>query len=321
MKVNFIVEDKGVLKYLGCATAAKNLYKGLSKKIDVSYNNPSNDFDIAHFHTFGPKSILYLKRFKEKTVITAHSTPNLNYGNLAFPSLVNWLYIPLYNQFNHIVAVSEKCKKELQELKCKPKITTIYNGIDTKNFLPDPKKRKKLREFYNIKDNELLVLTVAQRTPRKGIYDFLKLAEKFPEFKFLWIGGFPYNVFSKDYRKINKAIKKHTPNAIFPGFVEDIIQVYSAADVFFMPSYAEGHSIVMLEALSMGLPMIARDVEEFREAFGNNLLYFSDVAGINKSMFSTQELQKYKDKTNVIEKYTLDKIVQEHIKLYEQLID
>lgn len=321
MKVNFIVEDKGVLKYLGCATAAKNLYKGLSEKIDISYNDPSTDFDIAHFHTFGPKSIMYLKRFKGKTVITAHSTPNLNYGNLEFPGLVNWLYIPLYNQFDHIIAVSKKCKKELEDLNCKPEVTTIYNGIDTKKILPDMQKRKKLRDSYNIKDDELLVLTVAQRTPRKGIYDFLKLAEKFPEFKFLWIGGFPYNLFSKDYKKVSKAIKKRTPNAIFPGFVEDIIQVYSAADVFFMPSYAEGHSIVMLESLSMKLPMIARDVEEFREAFGDSLQYFSNVEDINKSMFSKQELQKYKKKTNVIEKYKLEKIVQEHIKLYEQLMN
>ncbi len=320
MRVNFIVEDKGVLKYLGCATAAKNLYKGLCQKIDISYNDPSTDFDIAHFHTFGPKSIWYLKRFKGKTVITAHSTPNLNYGNLAFPGLVNWLYIPLYNQFDHIVAVSKKCKKELEILKCKPKVTTIYNGIDTKNFLPNLQKGKKLRESYNIKAEEILVLTVAQRTPRKGIYDFLKLAKNFPEFKFLWIGGFPYNLFSKDYKKVNKAIKNHTPNTIFPGFVEDIIQVYSAADVFFMPSYAEGHSIVMLEALSMKLPMIARDVEEFREAFSDNLIYFSNVEDIDSTLFSRETLQEYKKKTNVIEKYKLDKIIQEHIKLYEQLI-
>ena len=63
MRVNFIVEDKGVLKYLGCATAAKNLYKELSKNIEIKYNDISTDFDIAHFHTFGPKSIYYLKKF------------------------------------------------------------------------------------------------------------------------------------------------------------------------------------------------------------------------------------------------------------------
>jgi hypothetical protein len=97
MKINFIVEDGGVLQYLGCATAAKNLYNELSKYIDIQYNSSKTDFDIAHFHTFGPKSMYYLNKFKKKTIITAHSTPNLNTGNLAFPKLVNWLYLPIYN--------------------------------------------------------------------------------------------------------------------------------------------------------------------------------------------------------------------------------
>ena len=319
MKVNFIVEDKGVLKYLGCATAAKNLYRELSKKIEISYNDPSTDYDLAHFHTFGPRSMWYLKRFKGKTVITAHSTPNLNYGNLEFPRLINWMYTPIYNKFDHIIAVSNKCKKELESIHCKPEITTIYNGIDTKNFKPDKEKGLRFREKLGIKKNELLVLTVAQRTPRKGIYDFLTLAKKHPKYKFLWIGGFPYNLFSKDYRQVSKAIKKHPPNAIFPGFVEDIIQVYSAADVFFMPSYAEGHSIVMLEALSMGLPMIARDIEEFHEAFNENLLYFKSIDDIRDSFFDKKTLESYRKKTVFVEKYAIDKIAQEHIKLYEKI--
>ena len=320
MKVNFIVEDKGVLKYLGCATAAKNLCNELSKKIEISYNDSSTDYDLAHFHTFGPRSIWYLKRFKGKSVITAHSTPNLNTGNLAFPGLVNWLYVPLYNMFDHIIAVSNKCKRELETLHCKPEITTIYNGIDTKGFIPDKEKGLKFRNELGIKRDELLILTVAQRTPRKGIYDFLKLAKKYPKYKFLWIGGFPYNLFSKDYKKVSKAIENSSSNAIFPGFVEDIIQVYSAADAFFMPSYAEGHSIVMLEALSMGLPMIARDVEEYREAFDDNLLYFSSLEKLSDSSFDKKTLETYKKKSASVKQYTIDKVAQEHIKLYERII-
>jgi glycosyltransferase involved in cell wall biosynthesis len=319
MRVNFIVEDKGVLKYLGCATAAINLYKELSKNIEIKYNDISTDFDIAHFHTFGPKSIYYLKKFKGISVITAHSTPNLNTGNLAFPSLVNWIYRPLYNNYDHIIAVSKKCQRELEKMGCKPDKSTIYNGIDIKNFIPDSEKGKKFREEIGLKQDNLLILTVAQRTPRKGIFDFLKLAEKFPQYTFLWIGGFPYNLFSKDYKQVAKAIKNHPSNSIFPGFVEDIIQVYSAADVFFMPSYAEGHSIVMLEALSMGLPMIARDVEEYHEAFDDNLLYFSSIDDINNSMFKKEKLDEYSKKTSIIKKYNIDKVAQEHIKLYEQL--
>jgi glycosyltransferase involved in cell wall biosynthesis len=321
MKVNFIVEDSGAFKYLGCATAAKNLYKKLSETIDVSYNSSSLDFDLAHFHTFGPRSLWYLHRFKKKTVITAHSTPHLNHGNLAFPGLINWLYVPIYNRFDHIISVSNKCKKELVELGCSPQITTIYNGIDLTLFQPNKTKRRKFREKLGLTEKDTLVLTVAQRTPRKGIYDFLEIAKKFPDYHFLWIGGFPYSFFSKDYRKILKVLKGKQKNVTFPGFVEDIFEVYSAADVFLMPSFAEGHSIVMLEALSMGIPMIARDVEEFREAFDGTIQYFSGLEDITKDMFSESQMMTFKEKTKNISKYTIDRIAGQHTKLYEKICD
>lgn len=321
MKVNFIVEDSGAFKYLGCATAAKNLYRKLSEKIDISYNDSSLDYDIAHFHTFGPKSLWYHHRFKGTSVITAHSTPKLNYGNLAFPGLVNWLYRPIYNRFDHIISVSEKCKKELITMGCKPGITTIYNGIDTSVFQPDEKKRETFRRKLNLSEDDTLVLTVAQRTPRKGIYDFLQTAKRFPDYYFLWIGGFPYSFFSKDYRKIKNALKKKPENTMFPGFVEDIFEVYSAADLFLMPSFAEGHSIVMLEALSMNLPMIARDTEEFKEAFDGTLQYFSRVQDLSNDMFSASKRKKYRKKAKEVSKYHINQIANQHTKLYEKLVD
>ena len=42
-----------------------------------------------------------------------------------------------------------------------------------------------------------------------------------------------------------------------------------------MPSYAETFGLVILEALSCGLPVIARDIPEFRDIFGTSILYFS----------------------------------------------
>ncbi len=322
IRVNLIVEDFGTFKYLGCATAARNLYNGLSKNIEVSWNDKSFSYDIAHFHTFGPKSLLYAKRFKGKKVITAHSTPNLNTGNLAIPSLVNWLYTPIYNHFDKIIAVSNKCKRELiKDMGVKKEVVTIYNGIDIENFKPDAEKRKRFREKYDIDKEDIVVLTVAQRTPRKGIYDFLEVARNLIDLKFIWIGGFPYGLFSKDYAKIKKLIEKKSDNVLFPGFIEDITTAYSAADIFFMPSYAEGHSIVMLEALAMKLPIIARDLEEFREAFNDNIIYFRDLEELEEYLLDENLIKEYKDKTVVVKKFDINEIAKRHIDFYEELLE
>lgn len=321
MRVNFIVEDMGKFKYLGCATAAKNLFNGLSGKVDISWNDKSLNYDIAHFHTFGPISLRYAKRFKGKKIITAHSTPNLNIGNIVFPSIINLLYRPIYNRFDHIIAVSEKCKKELVEMKIRKDITTIYNGIDRKKFSPDQMKRERFRKQYEIEPEKLVVLAVAQRTPRKGIYDFITVAKRFPQFRFIWIGGFPYNIFSKEYGKIKKAIETRDKNTLFPGFIRDITEAYSAADVFFMPSYAEGHSIVMLEALAMKLPIVARDIEEFKEAFGDNLIYFDNVDDINEQQFHAELLKSYIKKASVVSNFDIEKIADRHMNLYESMTE
>ena len=191
---------------------------------------------------------------------------------------------------------------------CNPEITTIYNGIDPSLFTPDNVKRKSFRKKHDLTDEDTLILTVAQRTPRKGIYDFLEIAKRFPKYHFLWIGGFPYSFFSKDYNKIKKMLKKKPDNTLFPGFIEDIFEVYSAADFFLMPSFAEGHSIVMLEALSMKLPMIARDTEEYREAFNGMLFYFSRVEDLTKEAFSDSNKKKYQKKTDEVSLYHIEGI-------------
>jgi len=138
-------------------------------------------------------------------------------------------------------------------------------------------------------------------------------------YRFIWIGGFPYGLFSKDFRHITKAIEHRPTNTFFPGFVEDIFEVYSGADVFLMPSYAEGHSIVMLEALSMKLPMIAHNTEEYQEAFSDMIYYYNDVNNITVDVFDKKHLLTYKKKTKQINTYDIKAIAKQHVKLYDDM--
>ena len=55
MKVNFIIEGSGLLKYIGCSTAAKQFVDYLIEKgIEIKINSKEKNFDIIHAHTFGP---------------------------------------------------------------------------------------------------------------------------------------------------------------------------------------------------------------------------------------------------------------------------
>ncbi|WP_243670133.1 hypothetical protein [Methanoculleus chikugoensis] len=115
--------------------------------------------------------------------------------------------------------------------------------MNREKFQPNPEKRAAFREKYGIGgEDEWVVLTVAQQTPRKGIYDFLDLSHKHPDTRFVWVGGFPpYGRLSQDYSMIEEQKSRSGKNVLFTGFVDDITAAYCSADLFFIPpSFAEG---------------------------------------------------------------------------------
>ena len=294
MKINIFVEDMFVLKYIGCSTAAKTLYDQLCRmpEVEVSWNSLSSDFDVVHYHSFGPLSLLNMKYSKGVKVLTAHSTPRINAGNLAYSGTINKYYPYVYRMFDHIINISVPCQREIEQMLPGMPTTLIPNGINREFFRHDAAKRKKFRERFNIGETEKVVLAVAQQTPRKGIYDFLRLSKRNPDIRWVWVGGFPYGIFSSDYFHIKNVKKRCGKNVIFTGFIPDIIEAYSGADVFFMPSYAETFGLVILEAMSCGLPVVARDIPEFREIFGDAVHFFKDLDEVSRIIADKDALWK-----------------------------
>ncbi len=324
MKINIFVEDLLFFKYIGCSTAAKTLYRELSRMpgIEISWNSKSSDFDVVHYHSFGPLSLLNRKYSRGIKVLTAHSTPRLNKGNLAFSGTINQYYPGLYRRFDHIINISVPCQREIDEMLPDMSSTLIPNGIDREYFRPDADKREKFRERFNIDDDEKVVLTVAQQTPRKGIYDFLELSKKHPEIKWVWVGGFPYGIFSADYFQIKKMKKKCKNNVIFTGFVPDITEAYSGADVFFMPSYAETFGLVVLEALACGLPVVARNIPEFREIFDDGVHFFGTLDEASTVINDDDSLRNSSEAARPFtEKFDIKHIARMHFDLYRRLIE
>jgi glycosyltransferase involved in cell wall biosynthesis len=324
MKVNIFVEDFRFLRYIGCATAARTLYNHLAllPDMEVSRNLYHGDFDLTHYHTFGPWAMYHLKLTEGVKVLTAHSTPRLNEGNVAFSKRINTVYPKIYRQFDHIITISEPCHRETEELVPDVPKTLIPNGIDRAYFKRDEKKREEFRDEYGIDPGRQVVLSVGQQTPRKGIYDFFKLADLHPNMTWVWVGGFPYGTFSKDYAKI-QMLKTHAhENVIFTGVIDDISRAYSGADIFFMPSHAETFGLVIVEALSAGLPVIARDIYEFREIFGDSVLFFSELDEARTLLADEATLKRCAAGARAsTEKYDITLIAKRHQQLYRELIE
>lgn len=324
MKVNFVVEDLGSMKYVGCSTLAKSLYENL--EIEKNWNSFNTNSDLDHFHTFGPFSLLLNLKESRPSVLTAHSTPRANVGNVIL-SEDFWrkVYRKVYNRFGHIIAVSETSKKELLDIGIERDISVIYNGVDRNKFYFDERARRDIRDQYGLKDDDLLAINVGQKTVRKGIFDFISMAKKHPDVKFLWVGGMPYSGFSENYREIKKTLSQKYDNLILPGYVEDLNAHYSAADLMLNPSNFETFGLTILEAMSLGLPVIMKDVEVFQELYSHSGM----ICQNRKEMDTCLENLKDENYRKTMEKksletaqyFDIEKIARQHVDLYGRIKD
>jgi glycosyltransferase involved in cell wall biosynthesis len=323
MDINFVVEDMLLFKYIGCSTVARTLYKSLKQEpgMNITWERFRYQTDISHYHTFGPIALLNRRLSGGKRILTAHSTPRVNIGNLALTKAINNRYPEIYRKFDHIVTISESCEKEVQEMAPDVPVTRIPNGINRDYFTPNKEKREAFRELFGIDETERMVLTVAQVSPRKGFYDFMKLAEEHPEIRFVWVGGFPYGLASKDYLKIKWMIQQRPDNILFTGFVRDIAEAYCAADTFLMPTFAETFGLAVLEAQACGLPVIARDIPEFQEVYGDTIRYFSTVSDASRELEDERTLKTCAAQSRqASERYDIKDIKAAHISLYQEIM-
>jgi 1,2-diacylglycerol-3-alpha-glucose alpha-1,2-galactosyltransferase len=324
VKINYIVEDFSVFRYIGCATAARSIYRNMPKDadLDLTWNSSARGVDLAHFHTFGPLAIGYRTYTKGVKVLTAHSTPHTNLGNIGLSGFVNSLYPPIYRGFDHIITVSDPCDREIRAMLPGMETTMIPNGVDRRVFQRYEDKRRAFRNALGADEDETVVLTLGQQTPRKGIYDFLDIAARTPDLIWVWVGGFPYGRLSKDYSRIEREKRKASENVVFTGFVPDVTEAYSGADLFFFPSKAETFGLVILEALASGLPVVARGIPELREIFGDAIAFFDSHDEAQDMVQARDKLRLSGEKARQFtERFDIRLIAEAHAKLYRRLAE
>ncbi|MEO8003707.1 MAG: glycosyltransferase [Betaproteobacteria bacterium] len=134
------------------------------------------------------------------------------------------------------------------------RVREIQNGIPFDDA--PPLKSGRLREEFAIPDDAVVIATSARMDPTKNIELILAIAarvvERAPKAVFVVAGN---GAFLETYRNHarQEGLEK---NVLFVGFREDMYALLSEADIFLLPSFLELHSIAILEALKMKLPVV-----------------------------------------------------------------
>lgn len=164
------------------------------------------------------------------------------------------------NCSDRVVVLTGQNAQYLKDHKFYPanKIREIKNGIPLAVKTYD---KPSVRDKWKIPHGAKVVFTSARMSPEKNIDLILRVApmviSQVPEVLFVISGDGPL------LAELKKSCEQNGLNdhVRFPGFYQDIHEFLSIADVYWLPSFLELHSIAILEALSMKVAvLVSQDV-------------------------------------------------------------
>lgn len=149
-------------------------------------------------------------------------------------------------------------------------------GVELSKFPPiSPEKKYELRKIYDFSKNDFILIYVAEFSKRKNqvfLLDSLKilLDKGYSNIKLLFIGNGQY----LDELKLYAKKLKINDNVVFTGYVNNTSEYYQLSDICMSSSRIEGLPFNIIEAMSVGLPIIASKIKGHE-----------DLVNINKNGF------------------------------------
>ena len=242
--------------------------------------------NITHYHTINLEYFLSIPfvSFSGATVGYVHFVPETVDNSLKLPKLFRKAFysymIEFYKQMDFLVTVNPYFIGILEKYGIpREKVTYIPNFVSEEAFFPlDQEQKKLIRQQYGIPDDKFVVMCAGQLQTRKGIFDFIKVAERMPDVQFVWAGGFSFGKMSEGYKEIQAIYNNPPENVKFLGIVDRdyMNDLYNMSDVMFLPSFEELFPMTVLEAMNCRTPILLRDLDIYPDILFDFYLKGSD---------------------------------------------
>ena len=290
-------------------------------------------YDIIHTHTPMGSVVTRLaaKRARKhgtRVIYTAHG-----FHFFKGAPLLNWaLFYPVekyLSKYTDILILINKEDYNLAKKKFKKCIDIQYVpgvGIDEDKFNIKMTKKDKheLRESLGLKDCDFVMIYPAELNKNKNqimlINVMEKLVKKHEDIKLLLPGKDSYNGY---YQKLVKE-KGLDNNIFFLGFRKDIPKLLQISDLSVATSKREGLPVNIMEAMYVGLPIVATDCRGQRDLVKNgengyivplnDTEMFRDRIEVVKNNYDKKKYKKYNQ--NLIQPYKIDRIMKKMIQIY-----
>ena len=165
---------------------------------------------------------------------------------------------PYRKRVKKIVAISEMVKRDIIDYYgiAAEKVELIYNGVDIEHFHPRNKEySKKVRSRYGLSPQDMVLIFVSHNFRLKGLRYLIQalplIRKKNGNVKLLVVGRDNTRPYWHLAKKVGCG-----EDVFFAGGVRDLERYYTSADILVHPTFYDACSLVVLEALASGVPVI-----------------------------------------------------------------
>ena len=293
--------DKKILAYLEANNVEYDFFEGkldsspavtLIQKIKRRYNDFKTNFSLArHLSKYDLTdsavqidaapwmsfALLFYLATKTEVFVTLHTA----LPEISFLRGIWWkTKLAILNRFEsfHLNASNLDVKKSLRSLVNESiyrQIEIIYSSFNSREIegiTISKTNKREVFEKYNLPEGKIRVCNVGQFIERKGCWVLLEaieiLRKQRDDIFFLWLGTSPLD------KKTVENIGKYNLNGSFRFLSAneigtrrtDLLTLWNTADIFVLPSLEEGLPMALIEAMALGKPCIASNINAIPEA-------------------------------------------------------
>lgn len=269
-----------------------NVQTELKKIIDA------NEYELIHCHTpmggvLGRLATREARKKGTKTIYTAHG-----FHFYRGAPLINWLiYYPIERWLARYTDVLITINKEdfgrAEKLKAKKVEYVPGIGIDIERFKENKVSKDLKRKELGLEKDTFILLSVGELNKNKNHEVAIRALSQISNKKIHYIICGQGHL-DKKLKLLSEKLGVENQVHLL-GFRNDILEICKVSDLFVFPSYREGLSVSLMEAMACGLPIVCSNIrgnsDLVEEAKGGYLVKPNDI-----NAFSDKILEIYSNK-------------------------
>ncbi len=267
------------------------------------------------------------KKFKIPCIYTAHGF-HFFQGNSKIKNLIFRTIEKHYSKYTDaLVTINQEDYNAAQKFKAKKVYKINGIGVDLSKYKVNMALNKsEFKKSLGLNEDDFVITSIGELNENKNTLRLIEVMAQIPEskIKYLICGQGPL----KD--KYEESIKKYgLENRVkLLGFRTDIPDILTITDLYIMPSYREGLSKSMMEAMCYGLPIVASKIRGNVDLVGENeggiLCNPTNNAEFKDAilkLYNNPDLIKQLSQRNLqeIKNYGINVVINQLEKIYEEI--